>query len=128
MTETPGRPRAPWRGELARLRWLEHRLVGMVGEWQTQARELRVTRDRAPAADREARRRLEARAHELDGAAEALAATLTASHAGPVQAGDLNWAAWHVDELARHLAAAQAAVKDGRVPADTGSGTPPGGI
>jgi hypothetical protein len=129
MTDQPaGRPRAPWRGELARLRWLEHRLVGVVAEWQAEARELRVMRSRHPAADLAGRARLLTRAEELDAAAEVLAATITASHAGPVQAGDLNWAQWHVDELARHLAAASAAVKDGRIPADTGSGTPPGGI
>jgi hypothetical protein len=102
-----GRVRQPWQDEITRLSWLEGKFARLAGDLRYTARELRGKI--VPASDDAALAELDARAAELDGVAGTIDHLIEASHAGPPTAGDLAWAAWHVEELGRHLAAAAAA-------------------
>jgi hypothetical protein len=97
-------PRQPWMDELARLRWLEQQMTRLAGGFQHTAAELRDTI--TGFADTVTRDQCDLRAVELDGAAEAIAALINDSHAGPPAGTDLDWAAWHVGEAGYHLARA----------------------
>lgn len=90
-------PRQPWRDELARLRWLEIQMTRLSAALEHSARGLRETV--TGAADTARRDELDARAAEMDGAAEAIADLITQSH--PAAASDRDWGAWHLEELTR---------------------------
>src|SRR5256885_17267100 len=80
LPKVSSRARQPWEDELNRLRWVEEQTLAVIRDLREDARTLRETI--TPAADDQARDSLDARAAELDGAAERIQGVLDASRAG----------------------------------------------
>jgi hypothetical protein len=100
LPKVSSRARQPWEDELNRLRWVEEQTLAVIRDLREDARTLRETI--TPAADDQARDSLDARAAELDGAAERIQGVLDASRAG-TEPTSRQWAQWHVDQLTYHL-------------------------
>lgn len=99
-SKAASRVRKPWEDELNRLRWVEEQVQALIRDLREDAQMLRekIT----PAAGGQARAELDARAAELDGAADRIQGVLDASRAG-TEPSSPQWAQWHLDQLTRHL-------------------------